>query len=146
MEAWEAISQQPSEVDRRFLEMTGRFFGFPSCCTQSFIKACENESGSGDIHTPEQYEAGQASGFIPCQKCTAYVLEGQEGTSLSRLQSLISDRQAPWPFYPKWPAVFDERTMTFDEESERRNRMQAFWIDTMLAMEDAGLPVEGRAV
>ena len=73
-------------------EITGVFFGYPSCCIDFFLKRSEKIL-SGDLKgaTLDKTQEGFNKGFIPCKKCSKTVKPGQE-------HKLIKNRVCSTPY------------------------------------------------
>jgi len=119
------------QIDEALQYLYGEYYGYPVCCTRELLANWDKDDGTNDLHRPEQLEVCQNSGFIPCLSC-ARRIQRQEIT----LKALITNRQAPYPFLPKWPSVYDCAAETWDEETERRNRLDTHWIETTKMMRE----------
>ncbi len=72
-----------------FLLEKGKYYGYPMCCIQAFIKTYPTNSV-----TEAQVRASKYTGFIPCVKHTEQILAG-----ILQLEDLIlPTRQHPKPF------------------------------------------------
>lgn len=77
-------------TDPDVIRHNGEFYGYPPCC----IEHCATRLGRP---SPEQREAAQGTGFIPCPACTQLVLAGKPLHEL-----LLPSRKASFPFkYPR---------------------------------------------
>ena len=73
-----------------YLQFTGIYYGYPSCCIQSFI----HDYGTNTVkRTSTQLQVHENSGFIPCHNCATKILAGE-----ITLKQLIADRICSFEF------------------------------------------------
>lgn len=113
----EVPERRMTEDEKEFQRLRGRFFGFPVCCIENFIRRVDEDKGQ-DLHSREQLERGGHSGFIPCPSCARIDLP---------LDALLQNRIAPWPLLPVWEGFEDDHGGP-DEETQRRDRLTMAWI------------------
>lgn len=68
-----------------FWFFTGKYFGYPECCIQDFLKRTRKIT----LLTPDQERVHNGHGFVPCPQCAAKVKDSAE---------LIVDRKCTTPF------------------------------------------------
>lgn len=71
----------------------GRFYGYPLCCSQYFVRYILTSWPNRRPVSSTQRQASQGSGFIPCPECSLKIASGQ-----TTLHGLIQDRECPLPF------------------------------------------------
>lgn len=51
-----------------FYRVWGKYYGFPSCCTESMIEFCDKNPEKGYAWEVKRRKF-EGTGFIPCEKC-----------------------------------------------------------------------------
>lgn len=84
------------------IKRLGKYFGYPECCTKSFLERVHaiDTTGKHEL-TADQEAVHGGTGFIPCQKCAAKIVAGK-----CTLADLVHDREHPAPFPKQNDIVF----------------------------------------
>lgn len=77
-----------TESDVKYWRAAGRFFGYPECCTEEFLKNATTMTRTTGIRAEAARE-----GFVPCEKHSRELLDGTV-----KYEDLILNRLCPLPF------------------------------------------------
>lgn len=83
------IQEVTDDDIQEYIKM-GKYYGYPDCCIQYFIKKASAGSFENSF---EQDAVHKNTGFTPCQDCAERIVKGE-----TTLHELIKDRQHHLPF------------------------------------------------
>lgn len=81
-----------SQLQNDYYEL-GKYFGYPDCCIHDFIRRINSLDGHEIKLTENQNNVHLHTGFVPCDKCSTYLLENNICIS-----SLIRNRECEFEF------------------------------------------------